>query len=98
MVNAASLRCVAAIGAPSVRYQCPLDVRVDIQMSAPPKPPARVDAKIKVRASCVSDGWTSLAVLLSGAPTFSGADHGSCTLRRVDRQRSDAPRLPARLE
>src|SRR6267143_3324940 len=65
-------------------------------MSLLPRPPARVEAKTSVRPLYARVGWISFAAVLSGAPTFSGGDHGSWTLRRVDLQRSDAPRLPAR--
>src|SRR5438093_159229 len=75
-----------------------LDVRVDIQRSVPPKPPDRLEAKTSVRPSPDRLGCCSAAAEFSGAPRFTGADHASWTLRRVDVHRSAPPRPPERVE
>lgn len=76
---------------------CPLDVRVDIQMSVPPNPPCRLEAKTSVRPLPERLGCCSAAVEFR-ASTFAGVDQESCTLRRVDVQRSAPPRPPERVE
>src|SRR5712691_2097669 len=76
----------------------PLDVRVDIQISVPPNPPDRLDAKTSVRPSPDRLGCCPDAGEFSGSPRFTGVDHGSWTLRRVDVQRSAPPTPPGRVE
>src|SRR2546425_629624 len=79
----------------------PFTVRVAIQMSklSPPveagTPPGRFDVNTSVRPSNERLGCCSKAAELSGAPGFSGVDHGSFALRRVDTQRSARPSPPA---
>src|SRR5437773_11388521 len=67
-------------------------------MSVPPKPPDRLEAKTSVRPSPDRLGCCSAAAEFSGAPRFTGADHASWTLRRVDVHRSAPPRPPERSE
>ena len=55
----------------------PLGVRVAIQMSVPPNPPDRLEAKSSVRPSPDRLGCWSDAAELSGLPRFTGVDHGS---------------------
>jgi len=63
---------------------CGPRARVDIQISVPPTPPTRLDAKSSVRPPLERLGCCSAAVEFSGAPAFTGGVQGSCTLRRVD--------------
>jgi len=71
---------MVAVGSPAA--YCPLEVRVDIQMSVPPNPPCRLEAKTSVRPSPERLGCCSAAVEFR-ASTFAGVDQESCTLRRV---------------
>src|SRR5438093_6329899 len=79
----------------------PLTVRVDIQMSRLGRPlgantlPGRLEVQTNVWPSKDRLGCWSKAAELSGARGFSGVDHGSFALRRVDTQRSERPRPPA---
>src|SRR5256886_7263708 len=82
---------------------CALPIlRVDIQMSRLGRPfgadtlPGRLDVKTNIRPSKDRLGCCSKAAELSGAPGFSGVDHGSFALRRVDTRRSARPIPPAR--
>src|SRR5437016_13433889 len=69
----------------------PLTVRVDIQMSKPPRPPRATPAMNRsVRPSCDRSGWNSANEVFTGAPRFTGADHGSLTVRRVATQLANA--------
>src|SRR2546426_5743053 len=66
-------------------------------MSAPPNPPARLEAKTSVRPSLDRLGCCPAAVEFSGAPRFVGGDQESCTLRRGGgdgREAGGAPRAP----
>src|SRR5438552_3378839 len=54
-----------------------------------------IAGQTNVRPSKDRLGCWSKAAELSGAPGFSGVDHGSFALRRVDTQRSERPRPPA---
>src|SRR2546426_10960880 len=74
----------------------PLDVRVDIQISVPPNPPDRLDAKTSVRPSPDRLGCCSAAGEFSAA-AFTGVDQGSWTLRRGDVPRSAPPTPPGRV-
>src|SRR6266566_5155929 len=75
--------------------------RVDIQMSRLGRPlgantlPGRLEVQTNVWPSKDRLGCWSKAAELSGAPGFSGVDHGSFALRRVDTQRSERPSPPA---
>src|SRR5207248_7041690 len=79
----------------------PLTVRVDIQMSRLGRPlgantlPGRLEVQTNVWPSKDRLGCWSKAAELSGAPGFSGVDHGSFASRRVDTQRSARPSPPA---
>src|SRR2546427_2489755 len=79
----------------------PLTVRVDIQMSRLGRPlgantlPGRLEVQTNVWPSKDRLGCWSKAAELSGAPGFSGVDHGSFAVRRVATQRSERPRPPA---
>src|SRR6266576_1624026 len=95
-VNEARMRDVVLMGPPSVQF--PPGVRVDIQISVPPKPPDRLDAKSNVRPPLDRLGCCSAAVEVRGASRFTGGLQGSCTLRRVDVHRSAAPTPPGRVE
>src|SRR6266576_17443 len=95
-VNEARMRDVVLMGPPSVQF--PPGVRVDIQISVPPKPPDRLDAKSNVRPPLDRLGCCSAAVELRGASRFTGGLQVSCTLRRVDVHRSAAPTPPGRVE
>src|SRR5881409_171548 len=75
----------AGAAAQGLSYCAPRE-RVDIQISVPPKPPARLDAKSSIRPPPERLGCCSAAVEFSGAPTFTGGVQGSWTLRRVDVQ------------
>src|SRR2546422_7108816 len=57
--------------------------------------PGRLEVQTNVRPSKDRLGCWSKAAELSGAPGFSGVDHGSFALRRVDTQRSARPSPPA---
>src|SRR2546422_10142979 len=65
-------------------------------MSVPPKPPDRLEAKTSVRPSPDRLGCCSAAAEFSGAPRFTGADHASWMLRRVDVPRTAPPKPPER--
>src|SRR2546427_4546350 len=66
-------------------------------MSVPPKLPDRLDAKTRVRPSLDRLGCCSANGEFSAA-TFTGVDHVSWTLRRVEVHRSAPPTPPARVE
>src|SRR6266550_6054645 len=67
-------------------------------MSLPPEPPGRLEAKISVRPSNERLGVTSSDDEFSGAGRFTGGDQESCTVCRVDSQRSAPPSPPGRVD
>src|SRR2546429_3847766 len=69
----------------------PLTVRVDIQMSKPPRPPRATPAmNSSVRPSCDRSGWNSANVVFTGGPPFTGAHPAAWVLGGGGAQVSEA--------